>query len=454
MRKLDSSARSSGVTRRGFNAGLLAAAAAGTAPAFLRGQNLNSKLNIAVIGAGGRGAADTGEVISENIVALCDVDEKRLTAASHRLPKAEKFVDFRKLFEKPEAFDAVVVATCEHTHAMATMLALKNKKHVYCEKPLTHDIWEARQVREAAAKAGVVTQMGIQIHAGDNYRRVVELVQGGAIGPVHEAHVWVSRAWGLQSLESFRRNGDIVYITAKPTMDVKPPEHLHWDLWLGPAAERPYNDCYVPGPKWYRWWDFGNGTMSDLGSHWNDLPFWALKLKAPQTVEASGPPPDRDIAPATMSATYQYAARGEMPAVKMVWHQGESKPEMWNDKQIPQWPDGVLFIGSKGMILSSYDKHILLPEKDFADYVPPPQTYPHSPGHHKEWIAACKTGGTTLANFEYGGWLTEANHLGNVAYRVGAKLQWDPETMRAVNAPDADQYIRRPRRKGWELETM
>jgi len=207
-------------SRRQFNRAALALAASSlAAPAFLRGQNLNSKLNIAVIGAGGRGGADTDEVAkSENIVALCDVDEKRLAAAGHKFPHATKYTDFRQLFEKPSAFDAVVVATCEHTHSLATMLALTNKKHVYCEKPLTHDVWEARLVREAAAKAGVTTQMGIQIHATDNYRRVVELIAGGAIGPVHEAHVWVSRAWGLQSKEAAMRNKDIVYVTERGKM--------------------------------------------------------------------------------------------------------------------------------------------------------------------------------------------------------------------------------------------
>jgi predicted dehydrogenase len=444
------------ISRRQFNRGALVAAASSlAAPAFLRGQNLNSKLNIAVIGAGGRGGADTDEVAkSENIVALCDVDEKRLSAAGRRFPRAAKFTDFREVFEKPSAFDAVVVATCEHTHSLATMLALKNKKHVYCEKPLTHDVWEARVVREAAARAGVTTQMGIQMHATDNYRRVVELIQGGAIGPVHEAHVWVSRAWGLQSKEAATRNKDLVYVTQKPTEEMTPPDSLKWDLWLGPAEYRPFNPVYVPGPKWYRWWDFGNGTMSDLGSHWNDLPFWALELKAPLSIESSGPPPHPDIAPATMSATYEYAARGDKPPVKLVWHQGEDKPAQWTNKEIPQWPDGVLFVGKKGMLLSSYSKHLLLPEKDFAEYKPPKEIYPHSPGHHQEWIQACKDGKQTLANFEYAGWLTEANHLGNVAFRAATKLEWDADAMKVKNTVAADPYLKRPRRKGWELPTM
>ena len=440
------------VTRRQFSQTALGAAvAAMAAPAFLRGQNLNSKLNIAVIGAGGRGAADTDDVKSENIVALCDVNARSLDGAARRFPDAKKFSDFRKLFDIEKEFDACVIATCEHTHAMATMLALKHDKHVYCEKPLTHDIWEARQIRETAAKSKRAHQMGIQIHATENYHRVVELIQGGVIGPVHEAHVWVSRAWGLQSEEAAKKNRDIVYVTERPTKEQTPPDWLNWDLWLGPAAERPFSDVYVPGPKWYRWWDFGNGTMSDLGSHFNDLPFWALKLQAPISVEASGPPPHPDIAPASMTATYEYAARGDMPAVKVVWHQGEDKPEIWKEKGIPQWGDGHLFIGSKGMLLSNYDKHLLLPEDTYRGATLPEPTLPRSPEHHKQWIDACKSGGPTTANFDYSGWLTEANHLGNVAYRVGKKLEWDAASMKATNAPEADQYVRRERRKGWEL---
>jgi predicted dehydrogenase len=435
------------ITRRNF---LAAAGAAIVAPRFLRGHDVSGKLNIAIIGSGGRGASNLHSVGSENVVVLCDVNAKALDAAGAKYPDAKKFTDYRKVFDKPDAFDAVVVSTCEHTHAFATMLALKHKKHVYCEKPLTHNVWEARRIREEAAKAKVATQMGIQIHATENYRRVVELVQAGFVGPIREVHVWVSRAWGLQSKEAAERNKDIVYMTERPKEQMPVPEGLDWDLWLGPAPERPFNSVYVPGPKWYRWWDFGNGTMSDLGSHWNDLPFWALKLKVPLTIEASGPPLHPEIAPASMSATYEYGPRGDLPALKLTWHQGENKPAIWKDGGIPNWPNGVLFIGAKGMILADYGKHVLLPEKDFADYTRPTRL-PSSPGHHAEWIAACKGGKPALADFEYSGWLTEANHLGNVAYRVGKKLEWDAENLRARNVPEADKYIRREYRKGWVL---
>lgn len=440
------------LNRRQFTRMLLTATAAvGVAPAVLRGQNLNHKLNLAVIGVGGRGGSNLESVASENIVVLCDVNGKSLDQAAAKFPKARKFADFRKVYDHAHEFDGVVVSTCEHTHAFATMPALQLRKHVYCEKPLSYNIWEARRIREAAAKARVATQMGIQIHATENYRQVVELVQSGIIGPVTEAHVWVGRAWGWQSEADAKRHNDIVWSFERPTEAQPVPEGLDWDLWLGPAPARPFNTIYFPGPKWYRWWDFGNGTMSDLGSHWNDLPFWALKLQAPLTVEASGPPPHREIAPASMSATYEYGARGELPPVKLTWYQGEDKPEIWKNGGIPKWGSGCLFIGSKGMILADYGKHVLLPEKSFEGFQRPSPTIPRVSGHHEEWLAACRSGKPCSANFEYSGWLTEANHLGNVAYRAGRKLTWNPKELKATGTPEADPFIRRDYRAGWTL---
>ena len=287
-----------GISRRKFIAA--SAASVLTAPGFLRAQNPNNRLNIAMIGCGGRGADNLASVSGENIVALCDVNARAVDAASAKYPKARRCTDFRRLFDHQREFDAVVVSTCEHTHAFATMLALRHNKHVYCEKPLTHSIWEARRIREMASRTKVATQMGIQIHATENYRRVVELVQGGAIGAVREVHVWVSRAWGWQSAEAAKQHNDIVNVRDRPAEAMPVPAGLNWELWLGPAPARPFHSTYVPGPKWYRWWDFGSGTMSDLGSHWIDLPFWALRLRSPLTVEASGPPVHRELAPASM----------------------------------------------------------------------------------------------------------------------------------------------------------
>ncbi len=439
------------LTRRSF----LSASAALTIgfPAIVRGQNLNEKLNIAIIGCGGRGRSNMNSVSSETIVALADVSKDSVDKAAEAHPKARRVKDFRNLYDYADEFDAVVVSTSEHTHAFATLPALQMKKHVYCEKPLTHNVWESRIIREAANEAGVATQMGTQIHAGDNYRRVVELIQSGAIGQVSEVHVWVSRAWGWHdSEEACKKANDIVCAFDRPTTSDPIPDGFDWDLWLGPAPERPFNNVYIPGPKWYRWWDFGNGTMSDLGSHWIDLPFWALKLDHPLTIEASGPPVHPEIAPASMQATYTYGARGDMGPVTVSWYQGTHKPRIWNENEaVRKWGNGVLFIGEKGMLLSDYGKNTLLPEDDFKDFEQPEPFIPASIGHHNEWIHACKTGASTTCNFEYAGWLTEANHLGNVAFRVGKKLEWDEKELKATNAPEADRYIKRAYRMGWNL---
>ena len=425
---------------------------AGWSPAILTAQNPHEKLNIAIIGAGGRGGSNMASVSTENIVALCDVNQINLDRAAEQHPKARTFRDFRKLYEHAGEFDAVVVSTCEHTHAFATLPALQLGKHVYCEKPLTHNVWEARVIREAANEAGVATQMGTQIHAGDNYRRVVELIKSGAIGPVRETHVWVDRAWGWHaSEEESKQHHDIVFVQERPAAADPVPANLDWDLWLGPAPSRPFNNVYFPGPKWYRWWDFGNGTMSDLGSHWIDLPFWALDLDHPLTIEAQGPPVNPEIAPASMEVKYEYGARGDLPPVELTWYQGTHKPPIWHDGGIPPWRSACLFVGDDGMLLADYGKHTLLPEDKFADFERPEPFIPKSLGHHAEWIHACKTGDPTTCNFEYAGWLTEANHLGNVAYRAEKKLHWDPVKLEATNAPEADPLIKREYRSGWDL---
>ncbi|MCI0465104.1 MAG: Gfo/Idh/MocA family oxidoreductase [Gemmataceae bacterium] len=442
------------VTRRRFvQQAALGGAALVAAPAILSARAPSAKLNLVIIGCGGRGAANLRPMLSENIVALCDVDEPNLLRAAEKTPKAKKFRDFRKLYDelKDSEFDAVVVSSTEHTHAFATLPALQRKKHVYCEKPLTHNLREARIITEAAKKAGVATQMGTQIHASNNYRRVVELIQGGVIGSVHEAHVWVGRAWGWQSQDDAKRHQDRAWTIERPTETMAVPRGLDWDLWLGPAPQRPFHSVYVPGPKWYRWWDFGGGTMSDLGSHWIDLPFWALRLDAPQAVEAGGPTPHAEIAPASMWASFHYGARGELPPVKMTWYQGTLKPEVWKEGKIPQWGSGVLFVGTKGMLLADYGKHVLLPEKEFADFQRPPKTIPDSLGHYAEWLHACKTGAPTTCHFGYSGLLTEANHLGNVAYRTGKRLEWDAKALRIRNAPEAESLLGREYRPGWKL---
>ncbi|MFT5466612.1 MAG: putative dehydrogenase [Verrucomicrobiales bacterium] len=445
-------------SRRRF-IGAAASAAAGASaigfPAITHCQSPNSKLQVGVIGVGGRGGSNFSKVQNETIVALCDVNKNNLDSAAAKKPEAKTFVDYRDLYaEMIEKLDAVVVSTPEHTHAFALLPALRAKKHVYCEKPLTRDVFESREVLKAWEAAGglngVATQMGTQIHAGENYRRVVELVQSGAIGDVTECHVWVSRAWGWQSPEDAKANKDIVSTQERPTEEHPVPAHLDWDKWIGPAPYRPFNNIYFPGPKWYRWWDFGNGTMSDLGSHRNDLPFWALNLDAPLTIEAGGPPAHDEIAPASMWAKYEYGPRGDMPPVSLTWHQGTEKPKIWHDNPaVKKFGDGALFIGSKGMLVAGYGNYALLPEgKEFDK---PEPWIPKSLGHHEEWIHACKTGDPTTCHFGYAGPLTEANHLGNVAYRAGKKLEWDTKNLKIPNAPEAEKFISREYRDGWSL---
>jgi len=409
------------------------------------------KLNIAIIGSGGRGGANLGGVSSENIVALCDVYEPAMLKAAEKYPKAKLYKDFRRIYDHPSEIDAVVVSTCEHTHALAVLPALQLDKHVYCEKPLTHGIHEAQVLINATRKSRVATQMGTQIHAGDNYRRVVELIQTGAIGKVSEVHVWVGRSWGWQSEQDAVTFKDIVSVRERPAGSSPIPAGLDWELWLGPAPDRPFNDVYWPGPKWYRWWEWGNGTMSDLGSHWIDLPWWALKLDHPLTIEAEGPAPHPEIAPASMHGVYTYGARAERPPLTLHWYQGTMKPKPVLENMIPAWNSGVLFIGDKGMLLSDYNKHLLLPEEKFRDFKAPDPFIPKSAGHYQEWINACKTGEPTTCNFLYSGPLTIANHLGNVAFRMGMKLEWDPVKLKARNCPAADALINPEYRRGWKL---
>ena len=284
----DAATRPVGWSRRSFGRAVVGAIAM---PGIVRGRNLNEKLNIACIGVGGRGGSNLESVGSETIVALCDVHDAAVDRAATLHPKARRERDFRRLFDRANQFDAVVVSTTEHTHAFATLPALQLGKHVYCEKPLTHDVWEARVIREAANKARVATQMGTQIHASDNYRRVVELIRAGAIGGVSEVHVWVGRAWGRQSEEAATRNHDIVSVRERPTNVVPVPKGLDWDLWIGPAPERPYHDVYFPGPKWYRWWDFGNGTMSDLGIALDRPPLLGARPQGPEDRRSLRPAP-------------------------------------------------------------------------------------------------------------------------------------------------------------------
>ena len=400
----------------------------------------NEKLNIGIIGVHSRGAANMAAVASENVVALCDVNETFLAEAAQKYPKARTYVDWRKLLDQKD-IDAVVVSTTEHTHALASVWAMKRGKHVYCEKPLAHSVYEARVMRETSKQAKVATQMGMQIHASENYRRVVELVQSGAIGPVREAHAWVEQ--GIAGPRS------------RPEETQPVPKELNWDLWLGPAPERPYHSCYFEkrSLSWQNWWDFGNGALGDMGSHIIDLPFWALELKYPATVEAEGPLPVRaETYPDSLKVRWEHPARGARPPVKLTWYDGKQWPESPDGVDLKKWHLGVMFVGDKGILVADYGKWILLPEARFKDFKPPEPSIAKSPGHHQEWIQACKTGTPTLCNFEYSGALVEHNLLGTVAFRAGKKLEWDAKNLKARNCPEADRFIRRSYREGWTLE--
>lgn len=423
------------ISRRTFiRSGSTSVVGAFFVPRLARGaESANEKLNIAVIGVANQGKYNLENVASQNIVALCDVDEKLLAKAAEKFPRAKRFNDFRKLIDAKN-IDAVVAATPDHTHAVAAMAALESGRHLYCEKPLTRTISECRAIRAAAQKSGKATQMGTQIHATDNYRRVVELIQRGAVGQVGEVHVWVSGGFGGKS---------------RPTDTPLVPEGLDYDLWLGPVERRPYHPEYLPF-HWRNWWAFGGGTLADLGCHYMDLPHWALGLKAPLSVESEGPAPEAECPPVWLIARYLYPNTNGGNPIKLTWYHGGKRPEL-PAALAEKWKSGVLFIGSEGELLADYNRHLLLPEEKFRDFKRPEPFIAKSAGHHKEWITACKNGSATSCNFDYSGALTEAVLLGNVAFRAGKKLDWDTARLQATNCPEASEFIQHQYRSGWSL---
>jgi predicted dehydrogenase len=416
----------------GFWASGAAAAAADKSP--------NEKLNMAIVGVSGRGAGNFGAVAGENIVALCDVNQNNLGPAAGRYPKAKTYRDWRKMLEQKD-IDAVVCSTTEHTHAPVSAAAMRLGKHVYCEKPIAHTPHEARVLQDLQKEGKVATQQGTQIHATDNYRRVVELVQSGAIGTIKEAHGWCDRV-PLGPRE-------------RPKDEHPVPPYLDWDLWLGPAPVRPYHPTYFTGGClwWDKWWDFGNGTLGGMAVHILDLVHWALDLQHPTTIEADSNPKGGypEVYPEWLTIRWEYPANGKIPPVTVFWHDGGKKPESPPGVDLKTWGIGVLFVGDKGMIAADYGRRVLLPVDKYKDFKPPEPTIPPSPGHHQEWLLGCKTGSPTLCNFGYGGRLVENLLLGIVACRVQKKLEWDPAALKATNCPEAEKFIRKQYREGWSV---
>jgi predicted dehydrogenase len=401
----------------------------------------NDKLNIAAIGAGGQAATDIAGVSTENIVALCDVDRKRLEERGAKFPNAKLFADYRKMLEEMPEIDAVTVSTPDQHHALASILAMKLGKHVYCQKPLAHSVWEARQMQKVAREMNVVTQMGNQGHSYDSTRELVELVQSGDLGEVREVHVWTDRPIWPQGID-------------RPSGGGHSPEHVNWDLWLGPAPWRAYHDDYLPF-KWRGWWDFGTGAPGDMGCHNSDAAFWALKLQAPDTVEAESSGVNNETAPKWSIVRSEFPKRGNLPPVTITWYDGGKLPsrDLVDGEALPK--NGTIMIGSKGKIVFrdwNPNGFRVLPEEAFPKDKRPAPTLPRAKDNpYQEWIQACKGGPKCLSNFDYAVPLTEFVLLGNVALRTGKKIEWDAKNLRVKNAPEAAQYIRREYRKGWEI---
>ncbi len=416
------------------------------------GKPPSEKLNIGAIGAGGRAADDLAELQTENIVALCDVDWASAAGSFDKFPKANRYKDFRKMLETEKSLDAVLVATPDHIHAVATMAALRHGKPVYCEKPLTRTVHEARAVATFARESKLATQMGNQGMAFEGNRLIKEWLADDAIGRVYEVHVWSDRPTHRGKLPLYWPQG-----IERPTDTPPVPDTLDWDLWLGPAPFRPYHPAYVPF-KWRGWWDFGSGGLGDMGIHNLAPVFDALRLGAPTRVYASSTPVFKETVPHACCVHYDFPARGNQPAVKLHWYDGgilPPRPEELEDERDLDPEDGIIFVGDKGrMLVEGWggERPRLIPEKRNKEYQRPPKTLPRSIGHHAEWIKACKEGTPTASNFGFAGPLTEAVLLGSVCVHFGGTmLYWDSANMKITNEDEANALLHYPYRAGWSL---
>ncbi len=393
----------------------------------------NEKLNLACIGVGGRGSANVGGVASENLVALVDVDEKRAGGAFAKHSGARRFTDYRRMLDAiGHELDGVVISTPDHTHFHPAYYAMQLGLHVYLEKPLAHNVWETRTLTNLARENKLATQLGAQRHALTNMHRVVELIQAGAIGKVHQVHSWVGGSRGMPDI---------------PPEEPVPPT-LDYDLWVGPARYRPYSSKICPY-GWRFWWDFGTGETGNWGCHILDIPFWALGLRFPSRVDADGPEVDPMRTPKSMHAVFRFPDSNQGSPVELHWSHG--KPDVLTQHNLPAKGNNTLFIGEDGMLLCGFSGRKLYPEEKFSDFAPPEPTIPDSPGFHKEWIAACKGDQIATCNFDYSGPLAETVLLGNVAYRSGG-FDWDAESLGTGENKQAQKLIREVYRRGWELD--
>jgi predicted dehydrogenase len=399
------------------------------------GYPANSRLNIAVVGIGGRGRANLDGVAGENIVALCDVDDHRAGDAYVTFPKAKRFKDYRVMLDQMDReIDAVVVSTPDHSHFHPASRVMGMGKHLYLEKPMAHSVSEVRELTTLARESGVATQLGVQRHTIDNVHRVVELIQSGAIGTVTEVHSWIDSERGM-----------VVVPTDEPPV----PAHLDWDLWTGPAKKRPYHPSIAPY-GWRFWWDYGTGETGNWGCHILDIPFWALSLTYPEHVSAAGPAPDDLTTPKSLHAQLRFAGRGNDAPITLHWYQQAGGPDILKQHGLSADGNNTLFIGTEGMLLCGFHQRTLLPEEKFADVKAPDPYIPDSPGFHQEWIHACKGGPRPTCEFEYSGPLTEAVLLGNAAYRGRAEFEWDPRELRTEGSNRAQKYIHPRFRNRWK----
>jgi predicted dehydrogenase len=413
-------------------------------------------LNIGCVGVMGKGQSDIASCSTENIVAVCDVDDemmaKFMTDGQNtpeqlaKYEKAAKYRDFREMLDKEKSIEAITVSTPDHNHAVIAMRAIKMGKHVFVQKPLTHTVKEARMLAEEAKKAGIVSQMGNQGHSMEGARLVCEWIWDGAIGPVYEVHVWTNRPIWPQGIDAPKETP-----SCPPTLD--------WNMWIGPAPWRYFHPAYHPF-AWRGWWDFGTGALGDMGAHLMDQPFWALDLGHPKTIQASSTKFTKDSYPVAETVTYEFPARGKFAPTRLTWYDGGLAPtrpkELENGRMMGDEGGGVLIVGKKGSLMcGTYGENPrLLPEKLMQDYKRPAKSIPRSPGIHEEWIAAIKEGKKSTTDFSYSATLTEVMLLGNIAMRTAETktvLEWDPIKMEFPNLPEANQYLHKQYRQGWSL---